>query len=64
MHTGERPYKCSFCDYNCRDASGLKIHLRKHTGEKPYKCEFCDYATTSSSGLKAHTNRKHSKNAI
>ena len=41
-HTGDKQYKCTYCD----KASSLKIYLRKHilvhTGEKPYKCTYCD----------------------
>ena len=41
-HTGEKPYKCKFCEYVCSKISSLAIHARTHTGEKPYKCKECD----------------------
>ena len=49
-HTGEKPYKCTQCDYSCSRSS----HLKAHTGEKPYKCTQCDYSCSQSSHLKNH----------
>lgn len=28
IHTGEKPYKCSQCDYRCSDPSSLRRHER------------------------------------
>ena len=33
-HTGEKPYKCTQCDYSCSRSSHLKTH--------DY-CDYCDY---------------------
>ena len=41
-HTGEKPYKCTECDWAFTYNHVLKIHMRTHTGEKPYKCTECD----------------------
>ncbi|VDN43969.1 unnamed protein product [Gongylonema pulchrum] len=42
IHTGEKPYKCKFCDKRMSQKSDLNRHRRTHTGEKSYKCQFCD----------------------
>ena len=43
MHTGERFYICTECDYACIQVGYLKRHIKTYTGEKPYKCIECDY---------------------
>lgn len=32
---GEKPYKCTQCDYKCRQPKNLTEHKRKHTGKNP-----------------------------
>ena len=44
IHTGEKPYTCTVCDFACNQSSDLKRHMRIHTGEKPFKCNYCSYA--------------------
>jgi uncharacterized Zn-finger protein len=38
IHTGDKPYQCSFCDYRANQRGNMRTHERRHTGEKPYKC--------------------------
>ena len=30
MHTGEKPFKCDFCDQRCTQKSSLKAHIRRY----------------------------------
>ncbi len=41
IHTGEKPYKCSYCDQSFTVSGNQKAHERVHTGEKPYHCTQC-----------------------
>ena len=62
IHTGERPYKCSF--ENCGKSFITKGHLvdheRRHVGDRPFKCTSCDKAFFRSTALKDHL-KKHKK---
>ncbi len=56
IHTGEKPSKCSHCDYATADKSHLNKHERSHTGEKPYACNWdgCGRTFADSSNLRVH----------
>ncbi|KAL3319380.1 hypothetical protein Ciccas_001955 [Cichlidogyrus casuarinus] len=58
VHTGERPFPCSFpgCNKVFARSENLKIHKRTHTGEKPFTCEHegCDRRFANSSDRKKH----------
>ncbi|XP_053523170.1 zinc finger X-chromosomal protein-like isoform X4 [Artibeus jamaicensis] len=42
IHTGEKPYKCQYCEYRSADSSNLKTHIKtKHSKEIPFKCDIC-----------------------
>lgn len=41
VHTGEAPYKCSYCDKRMITRNNLVVHERIHTGEKPHVCSIC-----------------------
>ena len=43
IHTGERPFKCDFPDFqrSFSHSGSLQRHIRIHTGERPFKCTRC-----------------------
>lgn len=65
-HNGERPYKCSSCDYTTPRSDHLILHIRTHTGEKPYICNYfgCNVAFAISRNLNAHKKYFHSPEGI
>ena len=36
VHSGEKPFVCSQCNYSCNQAGRLRIHMRIQSREKPY----------------------------
>lgn len=34
LFTGEKPFKCTFCEYATAQNSTLKIHLKRHHGRQ------------------------------
>lgn len=41
IHTGQRPYKCTYCERAFTQSNDLTLHIRRHTGDKPYVCGVC-----------------------
>lgn len=58
-HTGEKPFKCTQCDYASAREHDLKRHMTTHTGEKRFKCTKCNYASNRKNYLIKHMQNKH-----
>lgn len=54
IHTGQRPYKCTFCDRAFTQSNDLTLHIRRHTGDKPYVCGICGDRFIQGTALQAH----------
>ena len=60
-HTGEKPFKCTFCDFRSAQGGNIRIHERRHTGDKPYPCPYCPFkfASVTSSATTSHVRSVH-----
>ena len=49
IHTGEKPFACSLCEYRSAVKYSLDVHMKSHTGQqRSYACGQCDKIFTSS----------------
>lgn len=55
-HTGERPFKCKFCEYAFKERHHLDMHINLHIGRTVrYKCNCCTYSAASEWNLEQHS---------
>lgn len=54
IHTGVRPYKCTYCDRAFTQSNDLTLHIRRHTGDKPYVCGICGDRFIQGTALQTH----------
>ncbi len=59
IHTGEKPYLCSWegCERRFARSDELARHKRTHTGEKKYECPMCNRKFMRSDHLSKHAKR-------
>lgn len=53
-HTGEKPYRCSYCEKAYCQSNELMKHLRLHLGENVYQCELCPLRLPNVKILREH----------
>lgn len=54
-HTGEKPYKCKYCDRAFAQSNDLVKHTRSHIGDNTYQCTECPAAFRLHSELRTHS---------
>ena len=62
IHTGEKAFQCSECNYASNQRHNLKLHFNnKHcnTGDKRFNCTECPYTSNQRKDLKIHFNKWH-----
>ena len=58
-HTGERPFKCTHCDFRGSLSINILQHLLQQHDVKPFKCSKCDERFKSNRSLKDHLIETH-----
>lgn len=58
-HTGEKPYKCKYCERAYAESGDLTKHLRTHVGENTYMCDQCPMAFKYQAELRQHQSEHY-----
>ena len=65
VHTGNRPYSSTYCNFRFTQKGDLKRHFatthKDILDELPLKCKYCDYRSSQPYNLKVHVRNKHPK---
>jgi hypothetical protein len=59
-HTGERPYKCGYCEKTFTTIGNRNDHVRRHRKERQYRCTNCKAEYYRKYQLVKHVANKHS----
>ena len=59
-HTGEKPYRCTYCEAAFAQGNDLKAHVRRHTGER-FQCELCTESFLMGYLLTQHKRTVHGR---
>ena len=60
VHEGEKPFKCSICNYSASTKQHLDMHITSvHEVKKTFKCSICDARFGRSHHLKSHVASVH-----
>ena len=54
IHSGEKPHKCTQCDYASSQAPTLSDHIKTHSLQRPFQCKFCDFSSIQKKSLTEH----------
>lgn len=55
-HTGEKPFKCKYCEVAYSQSNDLNKHMRIHVGQNTYKCSGCTMSFRYYAELRAHAS--------
>lgn len=53
-NTEENSSKCQVCEFQCKNKSGLKLHVEKHITRKRFECNICEKKCISAHNLNTH----------
>lgn len=54
VHSGNKPYACTYCEATFCRKPYLEVHMRTHTGERPFVCGTCNKRFSQKSSLNTH----------